>query len=358
VTDDIILALSRYDTLGASSRVRMFQYIPHLRARGLTVQAAPLLSNRYVESLYRGRRPALAGLAADYARRLVELLSGNRRRTLWVEKELLPWLPFPLERLLYCRGGRLVVDYDDAVWLQYAASSQAPVRALLGHKIERVMRRADVVAAGNAWLADHARAAGARRIELLPSVVDADHFPHARGHAPADTFTIGWIGSPSTAHYLRQAAAPLAALAARRRLRLLCIGIGKMELPGVNVQCLPWSEALEAADIARFDAGIMPLADGPWERGKCGYKLIQYMACGVPAVASAVGANLEIIEDGFNGLLVRDAADWERVLERLMDDAGLRDALGAAGRRCVLERYSVQAQLDHLISILTGAAHQ
>lgn len=350
-----ILALSRYDTLGASSRVRLLQYLPHLRARGLKVQAAPLLSNCYVESLYRGQRPSPAGLAADYARRLSELLSGNRRRTLWVEKELLPWLPFALERLLYRRGGRLVVDFDDAVWLQYSASSHAPMRVLLGHKVERIMARADVVSAGNTWLADHARAAGARSVVLLPSVVDADRYPAAPDRAPSDPFTLGWIGSPSTVHYLRQAAAPLAALAARRRVRLLCIGVEKLDMPGIAVECLPWSQDTEAANIARFDAGIMPLAEGPWERGKCGYKLIQYLACGVPAVTSAVGANLEIIEDGVNGLLVRDAADWAPVLERLMDDGGLRTALSAAGRRCVLERYSIQAQLDRLISILTDS---
>jgi glycosyltransferase involved in cell wall biosynthesis len=122
------------------------------------------------------------------------------------------------------------------------------------------------------------------------------------------------------------------------------------------VKILPWSEDREASLVAGFDIGIMPLSDGPWERGKCGYKLIQYMAVGKPVVASAVGANVEIVTYGACGELVSGPDDWIRALDRLLEDSELRDACGSSGRRAVEERYSLQAQASVLAEVLMSAA--
>lgn len=346
-----IVALCRYDTLGASSRVRMWQFVPHLARQGVQVRVLPLLSNAYVESLYRGKCPDVFDVARSYGRRMVNLLQEEKDAVLWVEKELLPWMPFLLEQP-FLRRHRLVVDCDDAVWLRYRDHRNPLWRALLRRKIDQVFARADVVTAGNRWIADYARAAGAREVRNLPSVVDLDRYS-ARKPGDANTpCRIGWIGSPATVHYLKALGPVLRELAARRPLQLICIGGGPLQLDGVAVESRPWSESMEAEEIRRFDIGVMPLSDGDWEKGKCGYKLIQYMACGVPVVGSRVGANCDIVAEGQDGLLAGTDAEWRAALEGLMQDISLCQRLGAAGRRKIEQGYSVPSRLDELAAVL------
>jgi len=348
-----ILALTRYDSLGASSRVRMLQYVPHVARLGMAVQVLPLLSNAYVESLYRGKSPDVIDVARSYARRVLNLLRGSTHGVLWVEKELLPWVPFLVEQRCL-RGRRLVVDCDDAVWLRYRNLANPLWRRLLGGKIDGMFARADAVSAGNAWIANHARAAGARDVRLLPSAVDLDRYAVRGGRRPAGPPRIGWIGSPATVHYLRTLGPVLQLLASRHEFELVCVGGGMFPLPGVQADFRPWSEDTEAGEIAQFDIGIMPLTDGEWERGKCGYKLIQYMACGVPVVGSRVGANPDIVTDGVDGLLAGGNAEWITVLESLLADPDRAATLGAAGRTTVERKYSVQARCAEVAAALRG----
>jgi glycosyltransferase involved in cell wall biosynthesis len=277
----------------------------------------------------------------------------QRWSTLWCEKEILPWLPAGIEGLLAGRA-RLLVDLDDAVWLRYAEHTAAWVRWLLGGKIAAVMARADVVIAGNAWLRDQAVAAGSRRVVVLPSVVDSEQYlPVAVSGSPA-TWNIGWIGSPATVHYLNMLAPCLRRLSAVRPLRLVCVGGGAFAMPGVEVVNRPWTADGEVAEIQRFHIGIMPLADGRWEQGKCGYKLIQCMACGIPVIGSRVGANRDVVNDGVDGLLAGDDGQWFDCFSRLMATPELRQAIAAAGRRKVELHYSRNARVDEFAALLRG----
>jgi len=166
---------------------------------------------------------------------------------------------------------------------------------------------------------------------------------------------VGWVGRSGNLRYLRAIAPALARAASRRPLLLVVLSDQGLELPDVPVEHQPWELASEAAYIARFDVGLMPLdLAGPWSRGKCAYKLLQYMAAGVPAIGSDVGMNAELIEHDRNGLLARDLADWERLLVELADDPARRARLGAAGRRTVLEGYTVEAVADRLAALLDG----
>ena len=353
---NIVLALTRYAGMGASSRVRMIQYFPHLARLGLDVRLMPFLSDAYVDSLYQGRRPDLGDVAHSYWRRTTDLLHGARDVTFWVEKELLPFMPFLVERQFLRRAARLVVDCHDAVWLRYRDHPNVVLRCLLRDKIERLFARADVVTAGNTWIAGHARAAWARDVRVLPSVVDLERYAVRSGPRADGPWRIGWIGSPATVHYLRALIPVLRVLAARHPIDLVCIGGGMIPLQDVMVVSRDWDIATEADEIRRFDIGVMPLFDGEWERGKCGYKLIQYMACGVPVVGSRVGANPEIITDGVDGLLAGGNAEWVAVLESLMQnpEQGLR--LAAAGRRKAEQLFSVQARCAELAAALQGGS--
>lgn len=348
-----LLMLPRYEPLGASSRLRTYQYVPKLREAGIDVTVSPLFSDAYVRALY-ARSSRSGEVIRGYLRRVMSQVDAANFDVVWLEKELLPWLPRVFERI----SGRpaLVVDYDDAVFHNYDEHRSVLVRHVLGRKIDNVMARADVVTAGNAYIARRAELAGCSRVERLPTVVDLQRYSPRSPSLSDRPLVIGWIGSPSTARYLVDVALAVELLQAHYEIRAVAVGANPEQLVGTPFQAVPWRESEEAMLVAGFDIGIMPLPDAPWERGKCGYKLIQYMACGVPVVASPVGANREIVQPEVNGLLATSIDEWEAALSRLLDNAALRHAMGGAGRRQVEEWYSLQAQAPRLIRVLSGVA--
>jgi glycosyltransferase involved in cell wall biosynthesis len=344
-----LLMLPRYAPLGASSRLRMYQYLPALREAGFEVAMSPLFGDAYVRALY-ARQRAWSEVLRGYAGRIVAQLSSASFDAVWIEKELLPWLPASAERL---RGRpAVVVDYDDAVFHRYDQHRSALVRRLLGRRIDTVMRNADLVTAGNGYLADRATAAGCTWVERLPTVVDRERYSPGPPSDEGSPVVIGWIGSPATAQYLRPLGAVITRLSERRAVRAIAVGARPDQVEGTPFEPVAWSEAAEAAQVAAFDIGIMPLPDESWARGKCGYKLIQYMACGVPVVASPVGMNTEIVEPGVNGEIATTPEEWAAALSRLMEDTGLRSRMGNQGRRRVEDWYSLQAQAPRLVAML------
>lgn len=349
-----VLMLPRYDALGASSRLRMLQFVPSLRAAGVEVEISSLLDDGYVTDLYEGS-VSVWKVARAYIKRIRMLMSAGRYDVLWVEKELFPWLPAWMEQLLLPDRPALVADYDDAIFHRYDQHHSRIVRWLLGNKIDAIMRRARLVTAGNDYLAERARAAGAKNVEWLPTVVDLDRYSCSSSKPRTEAVTVGWIGSPATAGYLLSLTTALENVALCHPIRCIAIGARPDQLRGTIFQAQTWSESGEVDMLKAFDIGIMPLPDEPWERGKCGYKLIQYMACGIPVVASPVGANIDIVQPGESGELAETSDDWTQALIRLASDPHLRQRMGHAGRRRVEKIYSLQSQSGRLIEMLRTA---
>ncbi|HJU15575.1 MAG TPA: glycosyltransferase [Stellaceae bacterium] len=354
-----ILFLTRYDRLGASSRQRCLLYLEALRAAGIAAEIRPFLSDAYVRARYAGRPVGRAEILRFYAARLraLALLSGYD--LVWIEKEALPWMPAWVERAFLKRARvPVVIDYDDALFHIYDRHPNPLVRRTLGAKIDRVMRAADLVIVGNSYLGARARAAGVRAVAELPTVVDLRNYPAPppRPSGEGRALTIGWIGSPITSPYLDLLRPALAALAARIPLRLLLIGAAPAALAGLPVERVPWSEGTEAAEIARCDVGVMPLPDQPWERGKCGYKLIQFMAGALPVIASPVGVNCDIVIPGETGFLAACDADWVSALSRLHGDPELRRRMGEAGRRRAEQLYSLRVAAPCFVGLLRQLA--
>lgn len=354
MTGPSVLMLTRYGRLGASSRLRFLAYLPALRDAGFRVTEAPLLDDAYLRALYAGRRAGRTRIAAAYARRVAALRGARRHDLVWLEKEALPWLPFGMEAAAGLGRVPYVMDIDDAWFERYAGHRLAPVRALLGGKFAALARNARIVLAGNPYLADWARGAGCSDVRLLPTVVDSARYPvlPCPGGASGPA-TVGWIGSPSTARYLDMVGGALARLGTAVRLRV--VGASDLALP-VPAACAPWREETETEELGRFDIGIMPLPDNPWERGKCGYKLIQYMAAGRPVVASPVGVNTSLVRHGVNGFLAEGEDAWADALGRLAADPDLRARMGAAGRRLVEEHYALPVTAPQLAAALRDAA--
>lgn len=351
-----VLALPRYGRLGASSRMRFYQYLPALAAAGVEVSVAPLFPDAYVHGLQLGRRPA-GEVLRSYARRVARLLRGGALDLLWVEKELLPWVPARVERWLLGRRVPLVLDYDDAVFHLYDQHPRAAVRRLLAGKHPSLVRSAAVVVAGNDYLAGYATRAGARAVAVVPTAVDLDRYPPPAFAAPGDAGPprVGWIGQRATAEFLRPLAPLLERLHAAGKARFVAVGIDPAAL-GLPLERWPWSEETEVESLRALEIGIMPLTDSPFERGKCGYKLVQYMACGLPVVASPVGVNRTLVEPGVNGFLATTPREWEAALEALLADAALRRRMGEAGRRKIEAAYCTRVTGPRLAELLRAAA--
>lgn len=351
-----VLFFARYGRLGASSRVRAFQFLPFLESHGCRCVVDSLISDGMLADYYRTGHRSRRGLLAGMSRRVAWLARARQFDVIWIEKELFPYLPVWAERALSWSNVPFVTDYDDAIFHNYDQHRSKLVRGWLGSKIAEIMRRSRVVSVGSDYLGAYARAAGARRIEFLPTVVDAVRYQPKSHDRDTSEFRIGWIGSPGTAKYLSEISAVLSELARASAIRLVVVGPRAVDLPGVPVEVRRWSEATEANEIQTFDVGIMPLPDTPWERGKCGYKLIQYMACGVPVIASPVGANVQIVEQSNGGYLAATPEDWLDSFRRLGDSASLRAELGENGRRFVEEECSVQAIAPRFLAMLREAA--
>ncbi|MFQ5616690.1 MAG: glycosyltransferase family 4 protein [Anaerolineales bacterium] len=342
-----ILLLSRYGRLGSTSRVRFYQYIPYLEAHGLQITIRPLLADEYVRNLYANRPQNPLFLVCAYLTRLRALLRNRRFDLIWVEKEFLPWLPPWAARL----RTPYIADYDDAIFHRYDRPKNPIVRLLLGKKIDSVMRRAARVVAGNDYIAARARRAGAKRIEYLPTVIDTDHYRVAPA-TKRPGFNIGWIGAPITAPYLKLIQPALEQVCKQGGARLTLVGAGAVEMEGVPLEIRLWTEETEVAEIQQFDVGIMPLPDEPFERGKCGYKLIQYMGCGLPVVATPLGVNRHIVEHGINGFHAATTEEWAAALATLRDDPELRRRMGMAGRAKIEAEYSLQVTAPKLLNLL------
>jgi glycosyltransferase involved in cell wall biosynthesis len=349
-----VQALPKYSRLGASSRLRIFQYLPYLAEAGFQLAAAPFFTDEYLHVLNQDRSPSWKLIGDAYRKRWKVVRTFSADSLIWLEYEFFPWLPAWLEPLSPRQTARLVVEYDDAVFHRYDRHRAFWVRWLLGRKIDRIMSRSRLVIAGNQYLADRALQAGASRVEVIPTAVDLDRY-RLRNREPEAEFRIGWIGSSSTAQYLELVKEPLQALLSKGRCRFMLIGGRPLnwDLPGLEF--LQWSEEKETSYLATLDVGIMPLPDDLWARGKCGYKLIQYMAAGLPVVASPVGVN-QILVDGNNGFLARSAKEWIHALEALRDHPELRHSMGEAGRRKVELEYCTRVTAPRLVRLFQEIA--
>ena len=326
----------------------------------LASDVSPFFGSDYLTQLYAGGT-TLRSIFRAYLERIRRLVGlGSSVNLLWVEKEALPWFPWPFEKVLLPRKIPLVTDYDDAVFHRYDQHRSAIVRRVLARKIDSVMAASALVTAGNAYLANRARAAGAAWVEIVPTVVDVETYivrpPQTQANDPP---RIGWIGTPSTwTEYMAPMMPMISHIALRHGARISAIGASAAAMADPMLDILPWSEESEVARIQEMDIGIMPLTDTPWARGKCGYKLIQYMACGVPVIASPVGVNADIVEHGVNGFLAASEDEWRTALVTLLRDPVLRRRMGLEGRRKVEEHYSLQVWGPKVAGMLREVAER
>jgi glycosyltransferase involved in cell wall biosynthesis len=338
-------------------QVRVHLPAAALEREGVRVTPLSVFSEAEAERAARSRLAAKTALALRAHRRTIARLRRGDPdfdvALVYRRADMLPSLA--IERLA-AAGRPLVYDVDDAIWLDGAPGSGTHPLAWLKRsagKVRWLATRADRVIAGNAILAEHL-AQFSSSVSVVPSLVDPAAIP-VRSHVQGPEVVVGWIGSVSTAPFLAALRPVLARVAAQvpaTRLRVVAVG-GELEpIEGVVVESRPWSEGAQRDVLARLDIGVMPLPDTEWNRGKCAYKALQYMAAGVPAVADDVGIVRDVIGHDRAGHVVRDAGEWVESLVALVRDERLRGRLGAAGRDRVERDFSIARWAPELAALL------
>ncbi len=351
-----IVKLTKYGRLAASTRQRFDQYDRFLTERDCETETWPLLDDAYLARLYSAGRRSAAHVALRYLKRTVQLVRPPEIDLLWVHCEVYPFVPGFFERVINIPGKPFVFDFDDAIFHNYDRHPNPLIRRLLGKKLVPLIKAASAVFCGNAYLQDYA-AQYSRNTHIVPTVLDTEMYRPVANRPPNEQLSIGWIGTPATwTAYMEPMMPLLTRAAAQNGARITSVGAGRAATPHPLHDVLPWSEAAEIGQLQNMDIGVMPLDDSPWSRGKCGYKLIQFMACGLPVIASPVGVNATIVEHGVNGFLATTDAEWREALTRLLTDPALRQRMGAAGRKRIEEDYSLQIWGPKVAQLLCDAA--
>lgn len=340
----------------ASQRFRHEHFLDSLCQLGWDIKEAPFWSRKAMGVLYRrGAHLAKAmGYLAGVIRRVALLATVHRYDVIFVHREAMPKAPPWWEWLAVRWGkGRLVYDFDDAIWIPHSSSANPPFEVVPSHyRVSASCRIAHRVSCGNAFLADFAR----RRcpdVIVNPTVVDTKGMHVQRGTPVGIATVVGWTGTHSTLPHLEGVVPALRVLRERVpfELRVICDVEPAFEFPGLTF--IPWRKESEIDDLSAFDVGLMPLPDTEWARGKCGFKLIQYMALGVAALASPVGVNSDIVVHGRNGFLCSTDQEWIDVLERLLRDGKLRAQIGSCARATIVNRFSVSSARRTFLATIT-----
>lgn len=339
-----------------SQRFRFEQYLDAFEAAGIRTEFAAFWADRHWPAIYDkgGLFFKIGATLSGFLRRFFLLFSLSRFDAVFIHREATPvgppWWEYAASKIW---RKPIIYDFDDAVWLpnNSAANEKLAGRFKAHNKTAKIIRMSRTVTAGNAFLADYARTF-CSDVCVIPTTVDTEkRHNHLKTHRKSAVPVIGWTGSHSTVKQLVPIFPLLEEIHSTHPFQFLLISdIAPEKVPDFVTFC-KWRKETEIEDLLKIDIGIMPLFDTDWERGKCGFKAVQYAALGIPSAVSEVGVNLKIVRDGATGFLcealpVKAATRWRAALKKLLSDPELRANMGASARKHAEEAYSVSAVKD------------
>ncbi|MCB9140023.1 MAG: glycosyltransferase family 4 protein [Caldilineaceae bacterium] len=336
----------------SSARFRTQQYFPLLTARGIRCAHFPRIPKAR-SSKKTGAIGRALGTAVAIPTRTAAIVQAPMFDVVVLQRELLRFLsPWP-EQLLAKVSAKLIFDFDDAIWLRYrGADRQNP--------IAHIISSSDSVCAGNKYLAEYAEQYNPN-VFIVPTPIDTQHITPRTADTVDDKFRIGWTGASSTLKYLSELKPvfrKLRRLGDNIILSIICDQKPTEDL-GLPIEYVPWNPTNEVDALRRFDVGVMPIPNDEWSRGKCSFKLLQYMAAAVPSICSPVGMNIDVIgTKGSRGILAESPADWETGLAEYYGNVHFRRRVGDNGRAHVDKFYSINVQAESLENILTQTVHE
>lgn len=338
-------------------RLKYEQFFSHWRSHGYEVTVSPFMTKRFWDIVYKpGRLPEkLFWTLWGYARRIRDLARTPFYDGTYVFLWVTPFGPALFERAVRMLSGRMIYDIDDLVFLGKTSKANRLVALLKGpRKMHYLMKQADWVITCTPYLDAYVRKFNPKTTDISSTINTETYQPVGR-YDNDHVITLGWSGSHSTSPYLLLLQDVLREIRRVFEFRLLVIGDPNFCLGNMPCEALPWSRQTEVSDLQRIDIGLYPLPDELWVQGKSGLKALQYMALGIPTVASAIGANFRIIEDGKSGFLARNPDEWRDSILALAREPDLRRRIGLNARERVVRFYSVAANRAIYLDVLNSA---
>jgi len=337
-------------------RFRYEQYLNILNANGIHFEIVPFLDSGAMRILYTRGNNALKALhvLAGFARRFAILPRARKYDFVFLFREASPVGPPIIEWFLFAMGCKVIYDFDDAIFVAQKSNANPFMPYIrCAWKVGYIAGRAHIVSVCNPYLVEWARERN-DRVVLIPTTIDENyHKPPMAAVERLGRPIIGWTGSHSTAKYLELVRASLVELQKRYDFEFRVICDHDPGFPEImNYRFVKWRQETEVEDLSAFDIGLMPVPDGEWEKGKVGFKAIQYSGLGMVSVVSEAGSGREVVVDGETGYAVaNDAASWTAALERLLSDPALRREMGRSARQYILKKYSVGANVKNYLKL-------
>jgi len=356
-----VLALASYPTEAACTRYRAEQFVEPLANRGITMTVRPFMDSNLFDSLYKQHSwpRTAAGLMKSTLLRVGDVVAASGADVVFVQREAMLFGPPAIEWLTNRMLRRpMVLDLDDATYVPYTSPTYGRFTKALKFfgKTDYLIRWSRTVVCGNQTIAEYVSSKGGHA-EIIPTVVDLEKFcpgQPRQGAVPV----LGWVGSHSTFPFLESILPALSELAESHSFKLKIVGSGRanVSVPGVEVENLEWDLEREVDDFRSIDIGLYPLANNNWTMGKSGFKAIQWMAVGIPYVATPLGAAGQIGEPDVTNYFADTRDEWIAKLKLLLADADKRRAMGQAGRKYALAHFDLNTQADKLAGVLRNAA--
>ena len=344
-----ILFLPKYNELGPSSRYRIYQYLDSYEKAGIKVEVSPLFGFYF----FTDNKISKIGYTLYYfLRRALKIIQVYKYDLVYIEYELFPYFPAIFEKLFSLLNVKYIVDYDDAIFHNYNASSNFFIKVLLSNKIDTVVKNASYVISGSPYLTHYICRINANCVEIPTSVSKVKYVQKPKSETNAD-FTIGWIGSRSTSVNVLKLIPAFVELRKKMEFQLNLIGFDQNEsskLSHLNVNFIKWDAKTELEEINKFDVGIMPLENTPFNRGKCGFKLVQYMGCSLPTVATPLEANVKINRNKKN-LYAITTEDWVGAFEKVFHNQDYFKQVGLDNYNDFTNYYTLENNSETYIAV-------
>jgi len=357
-----ILGLSLFGRKGASSRYRLYQYIPLLEQKGIKITAYPLINDRAYDVFMGVKKvhPVLKPFHRIFLvltamiKRFFHILKAGSFDAVYIQKDVLPsFYLFILKKL----NKNLIFDLDDAIYENHATVKPSLFSLdnlffrLRKNNLNKILLSAKSVTVTAPYLAEYVKKHN-ENVHVITGPIDCSLY-EVLGKKDTGKKVIGWIGSPVTAKYVQDILPAFAELQKRYPdIEIHIVGSKPFEVSGINIKFFDWTEESEIGLLSQFDIGIMPLTDDKWSKGKGGLKILQYFAMEIPVVCSPVGINKELVNDGINGYHAKNMVEWTEKLGKLIENKSLREEFGIAGRKTVEEKFDLIKAVDYIEDII------
>ncbi len=336
-------------------RLKFEQYFHNWRSSGFDVDVSSFMSEHMQQTVYlKGHLPEkIAGTITGYIRRLNDLFRIRQYDVVYLFLWATPFGPPISEWLIHKLARKIVYDIDDLIYKPNASPHNQFIKFLKSSsKVDFLMKHSDHVFVSTDKLFVYTKNI-TNSVSLIPATIDVNKYVFPKPFN-SDAVTIGWSGSHTTSKYLHLLDEVLKTVAQRHNVKIVVLGDISFKITGLELESVEWTADTEIRSLQRFDIGLHPIPDEEWVYGKSGGKLVQYMAVGIPIVASAIGPNFKAIKEGYNGFLVQTDEEWVDKLALLITDAALRKQMGANSRKYAVEHYSIEANSHKYLEVFNA----